>query len=203
MANRREFLQAGLTALAVPLAARAALSPGLSLLAGQPGVTPLYKVIYDERFAACRAFASEAQKMGATVHAIRADVTNLWFDDLYAQWKQGPAAIAGLTAHGAIFCLERLAWDQQRMRVVFRGEHTYAAGGRLEHKLTAPPDVLRQASGLDASGPDWASRIAGVVTRFPAERVRGENLHIATEFAKQADDPEHLVSWVIAPTRSA
>lgn len=200
MANRREFLQAGLTALAVPLAARSALSPGLSIFAGQPSVTPLEKVIFDERFAACRAFAREAQMAGATIHAIRADMTILWYKDLYARWKQGPAAIAGLTAYGAFFCLERLAWDQ-RMRVVFRGEHTYAPGGRLEHKLTAPPDVLRQAVGLGESGPDWSNRIASIVTRFPAERARAGFVHITTELAKQADDPEHLISWVIAPVR--
>ena len=202
MANRREFLQAGLTALAVPLAARTALSPELSILAGQAAVTPLYKVIFDERFAACRAFATEAQNLGATVHAIRADMTSLWYEDLYARWKQGPAAIAGLTAYGAFFCLERLAWDQ-RMRVVFRGEHTFVSGARLEHKLTAPPDVLRDAVGLSDNGPDWASRIASIVTRFPAERARAEWLHITTGLARQADDPEHLVSWVIAPIRTA
>ncbi len=202
MANRREFLQAGLTALAVPLAARAALSPRLSLLAGQLRVTPLYKVIYDDRFAACRDFAKEAQNLGATVHAIRGDMTSLWYNDLYARWKQGPAAIGGLTAYGAFFCLERLAWDQ-RMRVVFRGEHTYASSGRLEHKLTTPSDVLRQTEGLGESEPDWSNRIASIVTRFPAERTRTETLHVTTELAKQADDAEHLVSWVIAPVRSA
>ena len=202
MANRREFLQAGLTALAVPLAARAALSPTISMWAGEPSVTPLYKVIFDERFAACRAFAREAKKLGAPVHGFKADITNLWFDDLYARWKQGPAAIAGLTAHGAIFCLERLAWDQ-RMRVVFRGEHAYGPNGCLEHKLTAPPGILSQASGLGECGPDWAVQIASVVLRFPAERARAEVANIPTELAKQADDPEHLISWVIAPVRSA
>lgn len=202
MANRREFLQAGLTALAVPLAARAALSPALSAWAGEPSPTPLYKVIFDERFAACRAFASEAKRLGAPIHGIRGDVTDVWFNDLYAQWKKGPAAIAGLTAHGAIFCLERLAWDQ-RMRVVFRGEHAYGSDGRLEHVLSAPPGVLRQAAGLGESGLEWASRIASVVVRFSADRARAETVNIATALAKRGDDPEYLVSWVIAPARSA
>lgn len=202
MANRREFLQAGLTALAVPLAARSVLSPSLAAWAAESSATPLYKVVFDERFAACRAFAGEAKRLGAPVHGIRGDMTSLWFDDLYARWKQGPAAIAGLTAHGALFCLERLAWDH-RMRVVFRGEHAYGPDGRLEHVLSAPPGVLRQAGGLGESGPEWASRIAGVVVRFPAKRERAETLNISTEWAKKADDPEHLVSWVIAPVRPA
>jgi hypothetical protein len=41
---------------------------------------------------------------------------------LRAAWTKQPVAIAGLTAHGPLFCLERLAWDHG-MRVVFRAEH--------------------------------------------------------------------------------
>jgi hypothetical protein len=202
MANRREFLQAGLTALALPLASRTALSPGISAWAAEPASTPLYKVIFDERFASCRTFASEAKRLGSPVHGIKGDITDVWFHDLSIRWKAGPAAIAGLTAHGAIFCLERLAWDQ-RMRVVFRGEHSYGPNGRLDHVLSAPPDVLRQTAGLDESGPEWAGRIASVVVRFPANRYGAETMNIVTPSAKRADDPEQLISWVIAPVRSA
>lgn len=202
MANRREFLQAGLTALAMPIAARAAFSPGVTALAGEPAATALYKVVFDERFAVCRAFAGEAKRLGAPIHGIKGDITELWYHDLYARWKQGPAAIAGLTAHGALFCLERLAWDQ-RMRVVFRGEHTYGSEGRLEHVLSAPPGVLRQAAGLGEDGPYWTSRIANLLARFPANASRAETMNVATPLAKRADDPDHLVSWVIAPVRSA
>jgi hypothetical protein len=46
------------------------------------------------------------------VHAIRGDITDLWFHDLDLRWKQGPAPIAGLTTHGPLFCLERLAWGK-------------------------------------------------------------------------------------------
>lgn len=81
MAHRREFLKAGL------------------------------RVIFDEQFSACRAFAAEATRAGAPIQAIRGDITNLWFDDLHRRWQDGPAAVAGLTGYGALFCLEQLAWD--------------------------------------------------------------------------------------------
>jgi hypothetical protein len=81
---------------------------------------PYYKVIVDERFPASVAFGVEWKARGAAVHAMRGDITDLWFHDLDHRWKQhGPAAIAGLTAHGPLFCLERLAWDHG-MRVVSR-----------------------------------------------------------------------------------
>lgn len=80
-----------------------------------------YKVVFDERFPLSAAFGDEWKARGAAVHAIRGDITDLWFHDLDPQWKKRPLPIAGLTAHGPLFCLERLAWDRG-MRVVSRIE---------------------------------------------------------------------------------
>jgi hypothetical protein len=133
MTNRREFLKAGLVASALPAVAGAELA---GVLAG-PAV-PLYKVLYDTRFAASAAFARRAEARGIAVYAMAGDMTRFWYDDLYHRWRQGPAAIAGLTAHGPLFCLERLAWEQ-RMRVVYRS----SAG--------AAEAVTARADGLPAS----------------------------------------------------
>jgi hypothetical protein len=121
MTSRREFLKAGLVASALPVAARAELAESFS---GGPGA-PLYKVLYDTRFEASTAFARRAEARGIAVYAMAGDMTRFWYDDLYHRWRQGPAAIAGLTAHGPLFCLERLAWEQ-RMRVVYRESITTA-----------------------------------------------------------------------------
>ena len=83
--------------------------------------TPLYKVIFDERFPASVAFADQARRSGQAVHGIRGDITALWFHDLDLRWKQGPAAIAGLTDANALFFLDLLARDKC-MRVVARTE---------------------------------------------------------------------------------
>jgi hypothetical protein len=115
MTSRREFLKAGLVASALPAVARAEL---VDSLACGPAV-PLYKVLYDTRFSASVGFARRAEARGIAVYAMAGDMTRFWYDDLYHRWRQGPAAIAGLTAHGPLFCLERLAWEQ-RMRVVYR-----------------------------------------------------------------------------------
>jgi hypothetical protein len=115
MPSRRELLKVGLAASALPIAAGAELADSFS---GGPSV-PLYKVLYDTRFDASVVFARRAEARGIAVHAMAGDMTRFWYDDLYYRWRQGPAAIAGLTAHGPLFCLERLAWEQ-RMRVVHR-----------------------------------------------------------------------------------
>jgi len=117
MASRREFLQAGIAASMLPLAAA-----GSNLATSQRDErTSFYKVIFDERFPASVAFGVEWIARGAAGHAIRGDITDLWFHDLDHQWKKRPLPIAGLTAHGPLFCLERLAWDHG-MRVVSRVE---------------------------------------------------------------------------------
>jgi hypothetical protein len=126
MTSRRAFLKAGLTTSALlPLGARGNLAAvDGALTTGEQ----FYKVLYDTRVAASVAFAQRAAARGFALHAIAGDMTRFWYDDLYHRWREGPAAIAGLTAHGPLFCLERLAWEQ-RMRVVYRREHAPGTAG--------------------------------------------------------------------------
>ena len=202
MASRREFLQMGVAALALPISARSALeTPVAAAAAAESGRVPLYKVVYDERHAPCRAFASEAKELGVTVHGIRGDITGLWFNDLDARWKKEPVAIAGLTEQGPLFCLERLAWDHG-MRVIYRADHAYR-DGYMEHDLSGSERMLREAVELSSSGPDWSARVAILLTRCPAGRAQASKLTVVTPAAKEAGDPGHLVSWVIAPVDGA
>ena len=129
---------------------------------------PLYKVLYDLRFPESVAFARRAATLGVDVHAIEGDMTRFWYDDLHHRWQRGPAAIAGLTAHGPLFCLERLAWDQG-MRVVFRAEHKFAGSTCVAHELNGPIAMLRDTSRPETN--DWAARMADVVTQCPRGRA--------------------------------
>src|SRR5262245_59032579 len=137
MTSRREILQIGVAASALPWAAYASA-------VGRPepaDAVPLYKVVYDARFSAGMEFARRAAALGHAVHAIDGDMTRFWYDDLYHRWRRGAAAIAGLTARGALFCLEQLAWDQ-RMRVIFRAEHSVSDGGCVAHRFEGIPALL-------------------------------------------------------------
>jgi len=202
MASRREFLQIGVAALALPISARARLTPEISGRANQSVATPLYKVIFDQRFQSSRAFAGDVKRLGAPIYGIKGDITDLWFHDLDARWKKEPIGIAGLTEHGPLFCLERLAWDHG-MRVVYRADHTYRSDGYMEHELSGSEQMLREAVDLTSSGADWSSRMAALLTRCPASQSQASRMTVVTPTAKQADDPEHLVSWVIAPIGAA
>src|SRR6185503_6678607 len=164
MTNRRELLKAGLATTALPLV-------GTSALAATPAPSDfiaLYKVVYDTRFGASVAFAHRAAASGVAIHGMSGDVTRFWYDDLYHRWRESPAAIAGLTAQGALFCLEQLAWDH-RMRVVFRAEHSCLDGG-VAHALEGPQEILPAAVAAVAE-PRWAAAMADVVVGCPRGRA--------------------------------
>ena len=105
MTSRRDVIRTGLAGAALPLAP-------LAQARAATGSDPvIHRAIYDERFQAGRDFALEAARRGWHAVAIRGDVTDVWFHHLDLRWKQGPAAIAGVTSHSSLFVLERLAWD--------------------------------------------------------------------------------------------
>lgn len=196
MTSRREFLKVGLVAPALPIAARAA---GAELAAdeGTLPVVPLYKVLYDTRFPASVAFARRASARGLAVQAMRGDMTEFWYGDLYHRWRKGQAAIAGLTARGALFCLERLAWEQ-RMRVVFRGEHSLAAPGCVAHRFEGPATLLPTAVRA-MTDMAWADAVADVVASCPLGRPTQQAVTALTASARTLPTSEALFSWVIAP----
>jgi hypothetical protein len=199
MTSRREFLQIGITATAWPLAstvARAAeISPVEPLL--------LYKVVFDRRFPASVAFADRARSLGLAVHGIAGDMTRFWYDELYHEWKRGPAAIAGLTAHGPMFCFEQLARDQG-MRTVFRAEHKLGAGG-VEHELRGPLAMLSESIALNDGGRSWAACMADVVSHCPRGRAEISLAAAVSSGPESLLEPGHdsLYSWVIAPALKA
>jgi hypothetical protein len=115
--TRRELLRIGLTSGALGALPPAAMFAGPSVASH-----PLHKAIFDDRFTRSVAFARAWHRMGAPVHAIRGDVTSLWYDDLYFAWKNGPIELAGMTTAESLFCLETLARDAGH-RVTSRQTH--------------------------------------------------------------------------------
>jgi hypothetical protein len=196
MTNRRDLLKIGLAAAALPVAARAGSSDTRAADALR-----LYKIVYDTRFPASGAFARRAAATGFAVEALDGDVTRFWYDDLYHRWKHGPVAIAGMTAYGALFCLERLAWDQ-RMRVVFRGEHAVAPDGCVAHRFEGSAALLPAAAAA-AARPAWQAAMADVVAACPRERGPVRTATAWTAAAAALPPAEALYSWVIAAVARA
>ena len=202
MTDRRTFLKTGITALALPTIARGAYALPFSL-ANETGsyVTP-YKVIYDERFQDSLAFATAAQDLGASIHAIRGDVTDVWYNDLYHEWKKGPAPIMGMTTTDALFCLQILAQDQ-RMRVVLRVDHNYLPGNRIEHVINSAAPVSPAVADLEKVGPAWNIHMSDVVLHCSEQQSQSSCTTLITQLDRPVGEQQSLVSWVIAPIKKA
>ena len=192
MRNRREFLQIGATATAWPLVGGSAQAAGL---VADARFAPLSAVVYDTRFPESVRFAERLSAHGVETLAIEADMTRLWYDHIYHRWKRGAAPIAGLTAHGPMFCFAELARDV-RMRVVFRAEQ-HLSGTHAAHALTGPQPMVADALGACGRGPGFGTAMATVVTRCPVGRSEIADASIGTPAGEP--DEHALYTWLIAP----
>ena len=194
MASRREVLEMTLAATTLPLTASALVAP---MNRSDDELVLPYKVLYDVRFAAARAFADRIAARGSAAQPFAGDITRFWYDDLYHRWRDGPATIAGLTGYGALFCLEQLA-AAQRLRVLFRSEHTALSAGGVKHSLEGPAALVAQAEHSLADG-DWVVAVADMLLQCP--RRVGARITAGVTSASREEVPadESLYAWVIGP----
>src|SRR5262245_10046889 len=196
MTNRREILQGGIALTSLPLIAQATWAPP------ETSAYPTYafhRILFDNRFIESRAFGEEALRLGGVVRGFAGDITDLWYHELDERWRTEPAAIAGMTRHGPLFCLERLAWNAG-MRVVYRATHVADRNGSTAHFLAASQPMLGLAAELHTQESDWARCAARAVMRCPMEATSKPMtlaLPAASQKLEDAEDP--LISWVIAP----
>jgi len=195
MMNRRDFLRN--SAAGAALIGVGGYVPGVTPVHAAPMHSSLDKAIYDERFRDSVAFAREAETLRIPTHAIRGDITDLWFKDLDLRWRRDRAMVAGLTTECVMFCLEQLAWTHH-MRVVYRAEHVFLPSGRVAHAFHGSERARAQAGafdGNDSSG--WAPRVAHVIASVAADPASRRGVTSVLP-APPRDDQDLLVSWVIA-----
>ncbi|EQB04238.1 hypothetical protein L288_14260 [Sphingobium quisquiliarum P25] len=193
MVTRRSFLYSAAAAIA---ARELGIEPALA--GDLPAEQQVKIALYDSRFSAARDFGDEAAAHGLRTFGFANDMSRLWRRTLAPTLRERPQAIAGLTHVGALFCLERMAWDLG-MRVMLRIEHFEDQGGNCRHIAAA--GIPAAMTGLpDAGGASYGRQAAGfAVASRPAWR---DCTHAApARAAGQTGDP--LATWVIAPVRRA
>jgi hypothetical protein len=198
MASRREILHSALVASALPLA-------GTLSSAWAESRRHFHCVVYDSRIEASVTFSRKLLELGSTIHPISGDMTDLWYGTLYNRWRTDPVAIAGLTAHGPLFCLERLGWEHG-LRLTFRAEHTERPGGLREHSLSGPQFMSADIDALAGAGRNWPTRIADLITRDSKELTKPlPGIFVGSSGASVLQsapgDGATLFSWVLVPIR--
>ena len=160
MLSRRVFVGAGAAVAALAAwPARALRLP----LHGATGALPPLRVIFDRTLSEGIAFGTAATRRTTIVDAVDADLGGYWLHTLEPLLKEGPLALAGLTAGAPLFCLELLCRDYG-LRTVYRIEHSLEADGRIGHTLTGDPSLAPWLDRLAASGREWAAEAAVLAT---------------------------------------
>ncbi len=137
--NRRDVIAAG---AGTAIAAWAGFGTAQGAAPAPMQTAPFHMIVADRGFAESRAFADKAARAGQRIGWIDGDdISALWYGELDPLWRREQAAIAGLTAYGALFCLERLAMDRG-MRVVFKCEQPPSL-----HRWVIAPKSARRIEG--------------------------------------------------------
>jgi hypothetical protein len=209
--KRRDFLKnagAALVPAALPAALWASTAPadGSEASRGRGRVIareqiPVTAVLYDERYADCRAFAEALERHGATAFATNQDVARLWYGPLRNHLAQRPGRVAGLATY-ADFSIAQVCGRELGLTAIFEGEHD---GRRSRSTLTHRACTVGDAREILASfgGGAWSTQLAAAIARLPksadgASRIAAPRMGTATT-ARSAGHPGYLNSWLLAP----
>jgi len=173
---------AGVSALGVPLARPAAIA----------------HVVVDQRLRESAAFAGGVR--GSRIHPINAldDLCHHWYTGLRREVLAGGGSIAGLTTW-MDYVVMRSAAAEVGYRGVFHAEHLPLEPMRLEHRVTAHPDLLTSLMGL-APPQSWAQALGRSLASGAHLRSRvlpGEVFSAA--LAAEAPGHFRMVTWVFSP----
>jgi hypothetical protein len=171
----------------------ACVSPATLRLSGLAPAERFNKMLYDERAPAALIFAAEARRLGADVHAVRGDVTGVWFTVLQPEWQASQISTAGLTYFNSWFVLDMMARDAG-MRTVYLAHHESTTQGYAHRQFG--PHSLSKAS-LDPAG-QWGRQSARILMRFPQNVSVARDRSSILEARDREISPASLVSWVIA-----
>lgn len=190
--TRRKVLRTGLA-----IGATVAFPAKVLAFAGED-VIPIYKVIHDDRFAASQHFGEEAARLGLHAHAVSDGIHDVWYNDLYRQWRERPLAVAGMTTHDAMFLLALMGQDAG-LRVVFRAHHQ-ADGDSVNHTLFGPRETITRLPELSDKGDRWSREAAHIVASWPKRAVsRSQSQSTILAAANQPLHRDALITWVMAP----
>jgi hypothetical protein len=202
--NRRDFLKnagAAMVPAALPGAlwtAAPAKTPEESRRIAAPGATPVTAVLYDERYADCRAFAEALARRGATPFATNQDVVQLWYGALCAHLEKNPGGIAGLATY-ADFSSSWSCGRERGYAIRFEGEHD---GRRcrttLAHRLRTRGDDTKIAAAF--RNESWPAQLAEALAMLaePAGLAVKTLRSAAATTPRAAGHPGYLNSWLLA-----
>jgi hypothetical protein len=207
--RRREFLRSACAAIvpaAIPSLRWGPVSLGDGARSAQEKsrtFAPITAVVYDDRYADCKAFADALARRGARAFGTNADAAQLWYGPLRTHVAQNLGRIAGLTTY-ADFSVSQACGRELNFAQVYEGEHDgRRSRANLAHRLRSRGDDREIAAAL--SGASWATQLADALSRtaIQAGDSRATPGSAEANTPRSAGHPGYLSSWLLIPTVTA
>ncbi len=155
-------------------------------------------VIYDERYADCRAFAEALARLGAKAFATNQDAVRLWYGPLRTHLEKDPGRVAGLATYAdfssSVACGRELSYA-----ALYEGHHdARRQRATLAHNLRAYADAPELA--VAVSTENWASQLAEALSSLPEPEYVSNVFvpRLATANSPRSKDcPGYLSSWLL------
>lgn len=195
MINRRQVIGTGLAVSA--LSAGVGLS-GRAAAAAAPAIR-VNRIVVDTRFDEATRIARHASGPGVELLELPRDMLELWYGQLLPMLTGGSQrSFGGVTTPLGLFMLRTLAADQ-RMRLVYRAEHSMPANGFVRHAITGTAPTLARVDGAGYLA-DWTRQSGCAFSQCYSGRRAGRAVLITADGGITRN--EDLVSWIIAPART-
>jgi hypothetical protein len=192
--NRRDLLKrAGATI--IPAAILGSRLPAM-VASGEPGISRIAAVVYDERYSDCRSFANILVQRGAAPFPVNGDCGRLWQGTLREHLVRNRGNVAGLTTDSD-FVVSRAGGREVGLRLVYEGAHDSRGSSDVTHRLRTTAYQREIVAALGSDGASWAETLAQSLLRLPAHDTAA--LFCAPVSLKtpcSSDHPGYLTSWL-------
>jgi len=155
-------------------------------------------VLYDERYADCRAFANVLERQGATSFPTRGDAARVWYGALRQSRTRTCGSVAGMVTYSD-WAVSRACGREQGLRVAYEGSHDWRVSERLIHRLHGDGLERQVYCALLQAETSWPEAVAGGLVRplrgdavGPASSVA---IADAVQIGPSTGHPGYLTSW--------
>lgn len=195
MISRRDLLLAGAAGAALlPLAVVSEQVPGA------PRAHRFSRIFLGSDQAGLGGLADSLEARGLPVRRCTDNVTSLWFDDLWYQWKSGNVEpIAGITTWPAYFGLANVA-QAAGLKLAVEVVHL-PRGGAIHHQVRVSPQSASIVADWATGARDWLASGFDLLATIPIKRITAPafDLIVPTQPHVGERGSRALVTWAFFP----
>ena len=155
-------------------------------------------VLFDERYADCRAFADVLAQHGAVAFPTPGDAVSVWYTALRRHLLRHGGSVAGMTTDSDLVS-SRECGRELKLEIVYEGSHDGRASDRLVHRLHGNGVEREVYAALLRAEKPWAESVASGLSRSSLiGRLVGSVAAVATvSTLESTGHPGYITSWLL------